>query len=245
MEVDGGSSSNTKTEKSPNVSHLSTSKIDAPKHKSPIEIIGDHKSKKKKEHKHDKEQNHDQNENKDKHKKKREHKEEKRQNDLTTNDTRNDNKDSANNRDSLKNGNSKRKDTDSKKDYKDDKHVEKSQKDRHNHVGNDKDKKKDININKKVHEKKTPEKKENGESSKEKKRDLSEFLESDTSVLEDMPKSKKKKMDKTLNESGKIILFIEVYVNVYLVMLFHNVCCIFPCNILASNKRPIGNRFQQ
>lgn len=101
--------------------------------------------------------------------------------------------------------NSKTKDTDTKAVHK---HIEDPHKDRSkaisNVLGNQKEKKIDIELKERTPEERTE---WNGKPSKEKKRDFSVFLESDTSVLEehDTPKSKKKKMNNSLNESGKII----------------------------------------
>lgn len=212
LEIDAeGTSSKTKTVKSTSINHDTASKTDVLKNK-PIKINVDYKSEEKKEHKHDKELKHEKTDNKDKihkdkHKEsKREQKEDHRHRDLETNDTWKNHKDSTSNGESLMGRSSETKDTDSKTGCK---HVEAPHKDRSkaNAFGNQKEQKMNIEFKEKIQEKKTPEKKESGKPSKDTKRDFSVFLESDTSVLEDYdkPKNKKKKMNNSLNESGKVV----------------------------------------
>lgn len=209
LQIDAeGSSSNTKTEKSRNINHETTSKTDVSNNKPLIQINIDHKSKEEKEHTREKQLKHEDSDNKDKihkdkHKEsKREHKEDNGH--LKTSESRKDHKNSTQNGGSVVKKHSKTKDTDSKADHR---HIEVPHKDRSraisNAFGNQKEKKIDTKKNQK-----TPEKKENGNPSYEKKRDFSVFLESDTSVVEDneTPKSKKKKINNSLNESGTIIL---------------------------------------
>lgn len=209
LEIDAErSSSNTKTEKSGNRNHKTTGKPDVSNNKPLIQMNLDHKSEEKKEHKREEQLKHEDSENKDKiykdkHKEsKREHKEDNRR--LKTNDSRKDHKDSIQNGGSIVKKHSKTKDTDSKADHR---HIEVPHKDRSRAISNAVGNQKERNIDTKKHHK-TPEKIENGNPSKEKKRDFSVFLESDTSVVEDYetPKSKKKKINNSLNESGNIIL---------------------------------------
>lgn len=201
LEVDVGSSLNTKNIKSPKINHGTASKTDVSKNKSPFKVTVDHKSKGKKEHKH---------ENKDKHKEfKRDHKEENSNEDFKTKDVKKDHKDRTHNGGSLMDRNSKTKDTDSKTDHG---QIEEPYTDRNKAISNafqnQKEKKIDKELKEKTQEKKTPVKKENGTPSKEKKADFSVFLESDIFVLEDhdTPKSKKRKMNNSLNETGEVVL---------------------------------------
>lgn len=209
LEVDAeGSSSITKTEKSPSKNHVTKTRTERVSHNiSHTKINVDHKSKEKKEHKHEKQLKHEDTENKgkihdNKHKEsKKDHKEDNRHTDLKRNNSRTDHKGSTQSGESFTNRNSKTKD--SKTDHK---HIEEPHKDRSkviaNTFGNQKEKKMDTESKEKSQ--KTPEKKENGKSPVDKKRDFSVFLESDTSVLEDhdTPRSKKKKMNSSLNETG-------------------------------------------
>ncbi|KAI5635826.1 ATPase family associated with various cellular activities (AAA) domain-containing protein [Phthorimaea operculella] len=196
-ELEKATTKDIKAEKSPSKHHSDSTKKEKEKHKkketSPHKLNGDSHSQEinNKEHK-SKDSKHSDSKKNDK---KSDHSDSKK------NDKRSEHSHSKKNDKKSEHSDSKKKDTKTE-------HVspKKSKDDSVSSVFFDKEEDKahkDKSSKKESSSHKKEEKKETASTSKEKKRDFSEFVDSDISIIEDHeePKPKKKKMDKSLNES--------------------------------------------